>query len=496
MMAMSDYETVALIAGGHTFGKSHGAATMDNVGPEPEKAPIEQMGFGYKNSHGTGKGPDTITSGLEGAWTQNPTEWDYSYLENMFKYDWEVWKGPGGRHQWRPKIADDDAYTPDAHEEGKKHKLMMFTTDLSLKEDPEFAKISKHFLENPEEFKQAYARAWYKLIHRDMGPVTRLLGPEVPEAQPWQDPIPECNHELIDEGDIENLKKEILSTVKGSTSLTPECLIRTAWASASTFRCTDYRGGGNGARIRLSPQKNWECNSPEELQTVLQVLEKIQSQFNEANMEKKVSLADLIVLGGNAAVEDAAERGGFDGVKIPFHPGRMDASQEQTDVEQFEFLKPKYDGFRNYREPTAKSSLKEEEALVDKAHMLSLTAPEMTVLVGGLRALNVPLSDCGVLTGNPGALTNDFFINILDMGIEWSKLKDDDRLFVGKETSTGRTKWTASRSDLIFGSNSELRAISEYYATDDAKGIFVQDFCKAWNKVMELDRFDLKRTVN
>lgn len=485
-MAMGDYETVALIAGGHTFGKCHGAAPPEShSGADPESAPLEMQGMGYQNSFGTGKGKDAITSGIEGAWTNEPTKWDHGYFENLYKYEWELIQGPGGKKQWQPKGEKGVDMVRDAHDTTVTHKPMMMTTDMSLLRDPIYAPISKNFYEHPEELKEAFAKTWYKLTHRDMGPVARLLGKEVPEEQVWQDPIPACNHKLIDGKDIESLKSKILAGSAPSVA----ALVRTAWASASTFRGTDFRGGANGARIRLSPQKDWKVNNPEELQTVLKHLGSIQEEFNKAHQKdgKKVSLADLVVLGGCAAIEEASKNAG-NAVQVPFAPGRMDASQEQTDVLQFSYLEPKADGFRNFWSDQEKQPrMREEELMVDKAHLLTLTTPEMTVLVGGLRALNTPLGGLGVFTDKPETLTNDFFVNLLDMGITWKK--GDDGKFQGWDNSSQKLKWTGTRSDLIFGSHSELRAIAEYYAMDDAKDVFVKDFVKAWTKVMNLDRF-------
>ena len=487
-MAMNDEETVALIAGGHTFGKTHGAADADAyVGPEPEGADLEEQGLGWKNTYGSGKGSDTITSGLEGAWTATPIKWDNSFFENLFNYDWELIKGPGGAWQWTPKDESAQGTVPDAHDPSKKHAPMMLTTDLSLKADPAYEKISRRFYENPDEFADAFAKAWYKLTHRDMGPRTRCLGPLVPaEPQLWQDPVPDVDHELIGEQDIAALKTQILES-----GLSISQLASTAWASAATFRGTDKRGGANGARIRLAPQKDWEINNPSELEKVLQTLEGIQKEFNGSQSEgKKVSLADLIVLAGCAAVEAAAKNADID-VQVPFTPGRTDALQEQTDVESFAVLEPTADGFRNYlangHEGTA------EALLVDRAHMLTLTAPEMTVLVGGLRALNanVGQSELGVFTDRPETLTTDFFVNLLNMNIEWRESATTEGVFEGRHRLTGDLKWTGTRVDLVFGSNSQLRAIAEVYAYDDAQQAFVHDFVAAWNKVMNLDRFDL-----
>ena len=486
-MAMNDYETVALIAGGHTFGKVHGAVTEDHVGPEPEAAPIEMQGLGWANDSGTGKGPDTFTSGLEGAWTNHPITWDMGFFENLFNYEWELTKSPAGKHQWTPKNGAGDGTVPDAHIPDKKNAPIMLTTDLALKVDPEYKKITRHFYENPEEFADAFARAWFKLVHRDMGPKARYLGPEVPEEDLlWQDPIPEVTHELINGQDIADLKTEILGS-----GLTVSELVSTAWASASTFRGSDYRGGANGARIRLAPQKDWEVNNPQQLSKVLKTLEGIQKAFNDAQSgDKEVSLADLIVLGGCAAIEKAAEKAGHK-VTVPFTPGRADASEEQTDVESFGWLKPDADGFRNYCD--TKRNATAEELLVDKAQLLTLTAPEMTVLLGGMRVLdaNYDHSDLGVFTDNPGTLSNDFFVNLLDMGTEWKSKSDKQEVFEGRDRKTGEVTWTGTRIDLVFGSNSELRAIAEVYALDGAEEKFVKDFAAAWNKVMNLDRFDL-----
>ena len=487
-MAMNDEETVALIAGGHTFGKTHGAADADEyVGPEPEGAGLEGQGLGWKNSFGSGKGVHTITSGLEGAWTTAPTQWDNNFFENLFNYEWEVIKGPGGAWQWTPKDESAQGTVPDAHDPSKKHAPMMLTTDLSLKADPAYAQISKRFYENPAAFADAFAKAWYKLTHRDMGPRTRCLGPWVPaEPQLWQDPVPDVDHELIEAQDITALKGKLLDA-----GLSISQLVSTAWASAATFRGTDKRGGANGARIRLSPQKDWEANNPSDLGKVLQSLEEIQKEFNGSQSDgKRVSLADLIVLAGCAAVEAAAKNAGIV-VEVPFAPGRTDALQEQTDVESFAVLEPTADGFRNYlangHDGTA------EQLLVDRAHMLTLTAPEMTVLVGGLRVLNanVGQSELGVFTKQPETLTTDFFVNLLDMSTEWLVSSTSENVFEGRDRSTGELKWTGTRADLVFGSNSQLRAVAEVYACDDAQQAFVRDFVSAWNKVMNLDRFDL-----
>ncbi len=487
-MAMNDEETVALIAGGHTFGKTHGAADADAyVGPEPEGADLEEQGLGWKNAFGTGKGSDTITSGLEGAWTTAPTRWDNNFFENLFNYDWELVKGPGGAWQWTPKDASAHGTVPDAHDPSKKHAPMMLTTDLSLKADPIYEQISRRFYENPAEFADAFAKAWYKLTHRDMGPRTRCLGTLVPEEpQLWQDPVPDVDHQLIEVQDLAALKSKILGS-----GLSISQLVSTAWASAATFRGTDKRGGANGARIRLAPQKDWEVNNPPELQKALQTLEEIQNEFNNSQSDgKRVSLADLIVLAGCAAVEAAAKNAGID-VQVPFTPGRTDALQEQTDVDSFAVLEPTADGFRNYLANGHQRAA--EELLVDRAQMLTLTAPEMTVLVGGLRVLNanVDQSELGVFTERHGTLTPDFFVNLLDMNTEWLASATSEGVFEGRDASTGKLKWTGTRADLVFGSNSQLRAIAEVYACDDAQQAFVRDFIAAWNKVMNLDRFDL-----
>jgi catalase-peroxidase len=482
-MAMNDEETVALIAGGHTFGKTHGAASADNVGPEPEGAPIEQLGLGWKNMHGTGKGTDTITSGLEGAWTPTPTKWDNSFFETLFGLDWELTESPAGAKQWKPAGGAAADAVPDAQDASKKHAPMMLTTDLALRTDPAYEQISRRFLENPDEFALAFAKAWYKLLHRDMGPVTRYLGPWVPEPQLWQDPVPPVDHELIGDTEVASLKSTLLDS-----GLTVSQLVNTAWAAAATFRSTDKRGGANGARIRLAPQKDWDVNNPGELGKVLQTLEQVQQEFNgSASGGKKVSLADLIVLGGCAAVEKAAKDAGYD-VRVPFTPGRTDASQDQTDVESFEVLEPAADGFRNYLRSGEK--LSPETLLVERANMLSLTVPEMTVLVGGMRALGAGHTRHGVFTDRPGTLTNDFFVNLLDMGTEWKVSASEENVFDGRDAS-GNAKWTATAVDLVFGANSQLRAFAELYAADDAKEKFVRDFVAAWDKVMTLDRFDL-----
>jgi len=486
-MAMNDYETVALIAGGHTFGKAHGAGDPKLVGPEPEAAPMEAMGFGWINQHGSGKGGDTTTSGIEGAWKPNPTTWDMGYFKVLFKYEWELVKSPAGAHQWRAKDVAPEDMVVDAHDPSKKHAPMMTTADLSLKFDPAYEKISRHFLANPAEFADAYARAWFKLTHRDMGPKVRYLGPEVPaENLIWQDPLPAATHALIDSNDAAQLKAQILASGLGVAEL-----VSTAWASASTFRGSDLRGGANGARIRLAPQKDWDVNQPAQLAKVLAVLEGIQRDFNaKATGGKQVSLADVIVLAGNAGVEAAAKAAGHT-IEVPFTPGRTDATQAQTDVESFAVLEPQADGFRNYRKATYRVS--PEEMLVDKAQLLTLSAPEMTVLVGGLRVLgaNHGGSKAGVFTTRPGQLSNDFFVNLVDMSTAWRPTGDN--AYEGRDRKTGDVKWTATRVDLAFGSNSQLRAIAEVYAQNDGQTKFVRDFVAAWTKVMELDRFDLPR---
>jgi catalase-peroxidase len=486
-MAMNDYETVALIAGGHTFGKVHGAAPESYNAANPEGAPLELLGFGWENSFGTGFGADTITSGLEGAWTATPIEWDMSYFEHLFKYDYELVKSPAGKWQWTPKDGAADGTVPDAHDPNKKNAPIMLTTDIALKADPAYEKVSRHFYNNPDEFADAFARAWFKLLHRDMGPKSRYLGPEVPEEDLlWQDPIPEVNHELIDDSDIKNLKQTILDT-----GLSVPELVATAWASASSFRGSDKRGGANGARIRLEPQKDWEANNPKQLSKVLKELEAVQQSFNSSQSGKKlVSLADLIVLGGCAAIEKAAKDAGHK-VDVPFTPGRTDASQEQTDIEQFSYLEPTSDGFRNYAIKDYAACL--DGAIVDKAQLLTLTAPEMTALVGGLRVLdtNWDGSKHGVLTNRPGTLNNDFFLNLLDMGTAWKASNAEESEFEGHDRKTGEQKWTGTRADLVFGSNSELRAIAEIYASAGGEQKLVHDFVAAWDKVMSLDRFDL-----
>ncbi|TXS44685.1 catalase/peroxidase HPI [Streptomyces sp. OR43] len=485
-MAMNDEETVALIAGGHTFGKTHGAGPADSVGPDPEAAPMEQLGLGWKSTYGTGKGADTITSGLEGIWTDTPTTWDNSFFDILFGYEWELFKSPAGAHQWRPKDGAGAGTVPDAHDASKTHAPTMLTTDLSLRLDPAYEEISRRFHQNPDQFADAFARAWFKLTHRDMGPVVRYLGPEVPtETLVWQDPLPARTHELVDAADIAALKERILAT-----DLSVSELVSTAWASASSFRGSDKRGGANGARIRLEPQNGWEVNEPDRLAGVLRTLQDIQESFNSgAQGGKQISLADLIVLAGAAGVEKAARDAGS-AIEVPFTPGRVDASQEQTDVESFVELEPKADGFRNYLGKG--NRLPAEYLLLDRANLLNLSAPELTVLVGGLRVLgaNHQQSSLGVLTETPGQLTNDFFVNLLDLDTAWKPTSDDASTFEARDAS-GKVKWTGSRADLVFGSNSELRAVAEVYASDDAKEKFVKDFVAAWDKVMNLDRFDL-----
>ncbi len=484
-MAMNDEETVALIAGGHSFGKTHGAALESHVGAEPAAASIEEQSLGWKNSFGSGMGADTITSGLEGAWTTTPTQWSNNFFENLFGYEWELTKSPAGAHQWQPKDGAGTGLVPDAHDPSKNHAPFMLTTDLSLREDPIYEKISRRFYENPDEFADAFARAWYKLTHRDMGPRALYLGPEVPEEEMiWQDPIPAVTHQLIDQQDIAGLKDKVLAS-----GLTVSQLVSAAWASASTFRGSDKRGGANGARIRLAPQNDWEVNNPPQLAKVLETLEGIQKEFQSDG--KNVSLADLIVLAGCAGVERAAKNAGHD-VTVPFTPGRADASQELTDVESFAVLEPAADGFRNY--VRTKYSASTEEMLVDRAQLLTLTAPEMTVLLGGLRVLNINFDQAphGVFTDRPEVLSNDFFVNLLDLGTTWKATSDDQEMFEGRDRATGDLKWTGTRVDLIFGSNSELRALAEVYGCTDSQERFVQDFVATWAKVMELDRFDLK----
>jgi catalase-peroxidase len=486
-MAMNDEETVALIVGGHSFGKCHGAApAVENVGPEPEACPMEEQGFGWKNKHGTGKGCDAITSGLEGAWTNQPIKWDNGFLENLYKYEWELTTSPAGAKQWTPKNPEAQGTVPDAHDPSKRHAPMMLTTDLALRMDPVYGPIAKRFYENPDQLADAFAKAWFKLLHRDMGPRARYLGPWVPEPQLWQDPVPEVDHELIGEQDIAALKRKVLD----SGLSIPE-LVSTAWSAAASFRRTDKRGGANGARIRLVPQKDWEANEPNQLAQVLQTLEQIQQDFNGSQTGgKKVSLADLIVLGGCAAVEEAARRAGHE-ITVPFAPGRTDASQEQTDVDTFDVLEPEGDGFRNYMR--AGDPLSPETRLLDRANLLKLTAPEMTVLVGGMRALNANFrqSKHGVFTERPETLTNDFFVNLLDTGTAWRPSATQENVYEGSDRATGESKWTATAADLVFGAHAQLRALAEVYACDDAKEKFVRDFVAAWNKVMNLDRYDL-----
>ncbi|HCM33674.1 catalase/peroxidase HPI [Chryseobacterium sp.] len=484
-MAMDDEETVALIAGGHTFGKTHGAGPADHVGKEPEGAGIELQGLGWASSYKSGSGRDAISSGLEVTWTETPTQWSNYFFKNLFENEWELTKSPAGAHQW---VAKDGAeIIPDAFDSSKKHKPTMLTTDLSLRLDPVYEKISRHFYENPDAFADAFARAWFKLTHRDMGPRARYLGPDVPQEELiWQDPIPKVNHELVNDTDVQSLTSKILAS-----GLSISELVSTAWASASTFRGSDKRGGANGARIRLEPQRNWEVNNPAQLQKVLGILESIQKEFNDSQSGgKRISLADIIVLAGNAGVEAAAKNAGHE-VKVPFSPGRMDASQEQTDVESMGYLEPAADGFRNYLK--RKFTVSTESLLIDKAQLLTLTSPELTVLIGGMRALdtNFDGSKNGVFTNRPGVLTNDFFVNLLDMGTQWKAMSGDNEVYMGTDRSTGQPKWTATRADLVFGSNSELRAIAEVYGSADAQGKFINDFVAAWTKVMNLDRFDL-----
>ncbi|OSP42338.1 catalase/peroxidase HPI [Streptomyces sp. 13-12-16] len=486
-MAMNDEETVALIAGGHTFGKTHGAGPAEHVGDDPEAAGLEEQGLGWKSTFGTGKGGDTITSGLEVTWTNTPTTWDNSFFEILFGYEWELFKSPAGAHQWRPKDGAGAGTVPDAHDPSKSHQPTMLTTDLALRFDPVYGPISRRFLENPDEFADAFARAWFKLTHRDMGPKSLYLGPEVPsETLLWQDPLPERTHDLIDAADVAALKEQVLAS-----GLPVSELVSTAWASASSFRGSDKRGGANGARVRLEPQRGWEANDPDRLAAVLRTLEGVQESFNSAQTGgKQVSLADLIVLAGAAGVEKAAKDGGVD-IEVPFTPGRVDASQEETDTESFSALEPTADGFRNYLGKG--NRLPAEFLLLDKANLLTLSAPEMTVLVGGLRVLGAThqQSSLGVFTTAPGTLTNDFFVNLLDLGTTWKPTSEDRTTFEGRDAATGEVKWTGTRADLVFGSNSELRALAEVYASDDAREKFVKDFVKAWDKVMNLDRFDL-----
>jgi catalase-peroxidase len=484
-MAMSDEETVALIAGGHSFGKTHGAATADHVGKEPEAAGIEMQGLGWSNSFGSGNGADAITSGLEVTWTKTPTQWSNNFLENLFGFEWELTKSPGGANQWVAK--DAGAIIPDAYDNSKKHRPTMLTTDLALRLDPAYEKISRGFLENPDAFADAFARAWFKLTHRDMGPRARYLGPDVPQEELlWQDPIPAINHQLIDGNDIAALKAKVLES-----ELSVAELVSTAWASAATFRGSDKRGGANGSRIRLAPQRYWQVNNPVQLQKVLNALEGIQTTFNSTHTDgKKVSLADVIVLAGCAGIEKAARDAGH-AITVPFSPGRMDASQEQTDVESIGYLEPIADGFRNYRK--SKIPVSTEELLIDKAQLLTLTVPELAVLIGGMRVLNTNFdgSKHGVFTSRPGQLTNDFFVNLLDMDTQWKAVSADKELYQGSDRATGEVRWTGTRADLVFGANSELRAVAEVYASANAREKFVKDFVIAWNKVMNLDRFDL-----
>jgi catalase-peroxidase len=490
-MAMNDEETAALIAGGHTFGKVHGSDEPENLGPEPEAAPIEKQGLGWESDHESGKGADTITSGIEGPWNATPTVWDMGYLDNLLDHEWEAEKGPGGAWQWRPANEDDIAAAPDAHDRSEHQTPMMLTTDIALKEDPDYREVIERFQEDPEAFQDAFAKAWYKLIHRDMGPPERFLGPEVPDEEMlWQDPLPEAEYQLIGAEEIAELKAELLDS-----DLSVAELAETAWASASTYRDSDKRGGANGARIRLRPQRDWEVNEPAQLATVLDTLEGIKEEFNGSRSDgTKVSLADLIVLGGNAAVEQAAKQAGYD-VEIPFEPGRTDASQEWTDIDSFEALEPEADGFRNYRGTEAERPT--EEMLIDRAELLDLTAPEMTVLVGGMRALDATYGDAdhGIFTDRPGTLSNDFFANLLDMDTEWEPADESENVFEGYDRETGDLEWTGTRADLVFGSNARLRAIAEVYGADDAEEKFVRDFVDAWHKVMTLDRFDLERST-
>lgn len=486
-MAMNDEETVALIAGGHTFGKCHGAGDASHVGPEPEAAPLEEQGLGWKNNFGTGNGNDTITSGLEVTWTTTPTKWSSNFFWNLFGYEWELTKSPAGAHQWRPKNGAGNDSVPDAHDSSKRHAPAMLTTDLALRFDPAYEKISRRFHENPDEFAEAFSKAWFKLTHRDMGPPSRYLGPEVPEEELiWQDPVPKVDHDLIDNADIISLKNKVLSS-----GLTISQLVSTAWASASTFRGTDKRGGANGARLRLSPQKEWEVNQPSKLAEALEALESVQNDFNNTqSTNKKISLADLIVLAGSVGIELAAKSAGHN-ITVPFIPGRMDALQEQTDVESFSVLEPIADGFRNYQK--TKYSISSEDLLIDQAQLLTLSAPEMTVLLGGMRVMNTNVGQTkyGVFTEKPGSLTNDFFVNLLDINTVWKTSSNDPDIFEGHDRKTGKLKWTGTRIDLIFGSNSQLRAIVEVYGSSDAEEKFISDFVRAWNKVMNLDRFDL-----
>jgi catalase-peroxidase len=488
-MAMNDEETVALIVGGHTVGKTHGAVDPSYIGPEPEAAPIEQQGLGWRNTYGSGVGRDALTSGLEGAWTPTPVRWDNSFLETLYGHEWELTESPAGAKQWKPKDGAAADAVPDAHDPDRRHAPMMLTTDLALRVDPAYEQITRRWLEHPEELEEAFAKAWFKLLHRDMGPISRYLGPWVPEPQLWQDPVPPVDHELVGDDDVAALKRSIVGS-----GLTVQQLVGTAWAAATSFRRTDKRGGANGARIRLEPQRSWAVNDPAELARVLPVLEQVQQDFNSAQSGgTRVSLADVIVLGGCAAVEEAARQAGHD-ITVPFAPGRTDASQEQTDTATFAVLEPTADGFRNYLR--AGEKLSPETLLVDRAFMLNLTAPEMTVLLGGLRALDANHGHAphGVLTGRPGTLTNDFFVNLLDMGTEWRTSESAENVYEGRDRATGDVRWTATAADLVFGANSQLRALAEVYATDDASEIFLRDFVAAWDKVMNLDRFDLART--
>jgi catalase-peroxidase len=487
-MAMNDEETAALIIGGHTFGKVHGAVSPDYIGPEPEAAPTEQQGLGWKNSYNHGNGAHTLTSGLEGAWTNNPTQWDNGFLDNLFRYDWELTTSPAGAKQWTPKNPEAQGTVPDAHDPSRRHAPMMLTTDLALRMDPIYGPIARRFYENPDQLADAFARAWYKLLHRDMGPLPRYLGPWVPEPQLWQDPVPAVDHELIDQQDIADLKSRILASGESISRL-----VSTAWAAAASFRGTDKRGGANGGRIRLAPQKDWAANEPSELARVLQKLEQIQQDFNRSQSSgKKVSLADLVVLAGCAAVEQAAKDAGYD-VQVPFSPGRTDASQEQTDVESFAVLEPTADGFRNYLR--SGETLSPETLLLERANLLTLTAPQMTVLIGGMRALNTNFGQSrhGVFTERPETLTNDFFVNLLDMRTEWKPSASEDNVYEGRDRASGQLRWTATAVDLVFGSHSQLRALAEVYAAEDGKEKFVRDFIAAWDKIMNLDRYDLRR---
>lgn len=486
-MAMNDEETVALVAGGHTFGKCHGAGPADHVGPEPEAAPIEHQGLGWISSYKSGKAGDQIGSGIEGAWKANPTKWDMGYLKTLFKYEWELVKSPAGANQWLAKDVDEEDMVVDAHDPTKKHRPMMTTADLSLRYDPKYEPIARRFMNNPKEFHDAFSRAWFKLTHRDMGPKSRYLGPEVPEEDLiWQDPIPEADYKIIDQDDIDELKAKI-----SKTDLSIPQLVKTAWASASTFRGSDKRGGANGGRIRLEPQKYWEVNEPEELEKVLDIYNDIKNDFEKSNTDKKVSIADLIVLGGCVGIEKAAKNAGKD-LKVPFSPGRTDATDDETDAESFSVLEPTSDGFRNYMKQ--KFSVSAEELLVDRAQLLTLTAPEMTVLIGGMRILNANYKELkhGVFTNNPESLTNDYFINLLDMNNEWKKSDSDEDIYEIRDRDSGKVKWTGTRIDLVFGSNAQLRAVAEVYGSDDAEEKFVKDFIAAWNKVMDADRFDLR----